>query len=70
MAGNRSTVPRYVPGLINHAQRVAKLGEIRIVTVLHDDDCPRPIGGRCDCQPEIELLNRRERRMRGRKRGS
>ena len=41
-------------------------GELREVTIYHDPDCPRLIGGLCTCSPELDLLNRRERRARKR----
>lgn len=59
----------YVPGLIKHARSVVKPGTVQMVTVLHDHDCPKLRGGRCTCQPEIELLNRAQRRARRSKRG-
>lgn len=29
---------------------------VRRVLVVHDDTCPRPRGGRCACDPEIQIL--------------
>jgi hypothetical protein len=40
----------------------AKPGELREVVIYHDPDCPRLIGALCTCSPELELLNRCQRR--------
>jgi hypothetical protein len=44
----------------------ARPGELREVTIYHDSNCPRLIGGRCTCSPELELLNRQQRRAQKR----
>jgi len=33
-----------------------KPGEIAVINVLHDDDCPRLAGGECCCVPDIEAV--------------
>jgi hypothetical protein len=40
----------------------AKPGEVRIVNLYHDPQCPKLAGGLCTCVPELELLNRQQRR--------
>jgi hypothetical protein len=39
-----------------------KPGEIAIVNVRHDDDCPRLRGGECRCVPDIEAVKPLQRR--------
>jgi hypothetical protein len=39
-----------------------KPGTLRLVDVLHDDDCPKLIGGACRCDPIVRPMNRQERR--------
>jgi hypothetical protein len=37
-------------------------GEIVIINVLHDDDCPRLRNGRCQCTPDITAVKPLARR--------
>jgi hypothetical protein len=62
-----STVPPYIDALIAHAKTIAKPGQVAEVTIYHDPWCPRLRGGSCQCEPEIELLNRQQRRAQKRK---
>ena len=39
-----------------------KPGEVRHVTIYHDTGCPRLRGGLCTCEPDLEVLNRKQRR--------
>lgn len=43
-------------------------GQISVVTVRHDHDCPRLRGGACTCQAFVEQMNRSERRSQRKRR--
>jgi hypothetical protein len=34
-------------------------GEVAMLTVAHDDDCPKLLGGDCACTPDIYLSDER-----------
>lgn len=38
---------------VKRMQRDMKPGELRHVTIIHEDDCPRLKGGPCLCDPEV-----------------
>ena len=59
----------YLQPLIKHARSIAKPGMVTVVTLRHDDDCPKLRGGVCVCEPELEipLANRKQRRAERKK---
>jgi hypothetical protein len=59
-ARRRDRFPGYVRRVIAASMAAKRMGvlrpgEVRIVTVRHDPDCPRPAGGPCICSPDIEF---------------
>jgi hypothetical protein len=50
------------PSLAKLQDLDVKPGALRLVDILHDDDCPKLRGGRCSCAPIVRPLNCQERR--------
>jgi len=60
------------PYILNVQAAAAGLqpGELKLVDVLHDDDCPKLRGGHCRCDPIVRPMNRQERRADRKGRGA
>jgi len=60
------------PYILNVQAAAAGLrpGELRLVDVLHDDDCPKLRGGHCRCAPIVRPMTRQERRADRKGRGA
>jgi hypothetical protein len=49
-----SNLPRYVPLVLEHLERIGFLpSEVHHVEIAHEDDCRRPDGGPCGCTPRV-----------------
>ena len=51
--------PAYLAASIRHAK--PNPGTVTVVTLYHDDDCPKLRGGECRCNPDLELLKRADK---------
>ena len=55
--------PNYLPEILNLlAGGGLKPGTVTVATVAHDGDCSLWSGGTCDCEPEVTITPRTERR--------
>lgn len=47
--------PTYLRQVSDLARRVAKVGTVTVIDVLHDPDCAHWTGLPCDCKPDVRL---------------
>lgn len=55
MTTTAQTEPTYLRQVIDLARRVAKVGTVTVIDVLHDPDCAHWAGLPCDCKPDVRL---------------